>query len=206
MSDLKKELKTLYAPKAGKVSVVDVPPLQFLLIDGQGDPNGSEEFSAAVSTLYTLAYTIRFQYKALGQVFTVMPLEGLWSFAGDAPNTPFDMTRSDKARFVWTMMIALPDFVSSQAVEAARQSARKKKPELPLDRVRFETCHEGEAVQILHLGSYDEEAPNVARLHDAIATQGWHLSGRHHEIYLSSPDAPAPKRKTIIRQPFARSI
>lgn len=205
MSDLKKELKTLYAPKVGKVSVVDVPSLQFLMIDGQGDPNGSEEFSTAISALYTLAYTIRFQYKALGQVFTVMPLEGLWSFAGDAPDTPFDMTRSDKARFVWTLMIALPDFVSAEQVETGRLSARKKKPELPLDRVRFETYHEGEAVQILHLGSYDEEAPNVARLHDEITAQSWHLSGRHHEIYLSSMDTPAPKRKTIIRQPFARS-
>lgn len=205
MSDLKKELKTLYAPKVGKVSVVDVPSLQFLMIDGQGDPNDSEEFSAAVTALYSLAYTIRFQYKALGQVFTVMPLEGLWSFVGDAPDTPFDMTRSDKARFVWTLMIALPDFVSAEQVETGRLSARKKKPELPLDRVRFGTYHEGEAVQILHLGSYDEEAPNVARLHDEIAAQGWHLSGRHHEIYLSSMDTPAPKRKTIIRQPFARS-
>lgn len=202
--DLKKTLKHLYAPSAKQVSVVDVPPLNYLMIDGEGNPGTVARYQQAVEALYSLAYGIRAICKGQGQVFTVMPLEGLWWFRGEA-NTTFKLTTADKDRFGWTLMILQPEFVTAEMVTKARQQVAKKKLPIALDDVRFETYHEGEAVQIMHIGSYDEEGPNVARLHKYIEDNDWSLGKKHHEIYLSDPRKVAPaKLKTVIRQPFER--
>jgi hypothetical protein len=198
--DYKKELKHLYAPSAKEPALVDVPPLHFLMIDGQGDPNTAPEYAAAVETLYTLAYALKFMVKRgpTGVDYTVMPLEGLWWGAGidwhDA---------GQRADWQWTMMIMQPEHVTAELFAQALAETRKKKPELALDRVHFERYDEGSAAQIMHIGPYAIEGPTVARLHAFIEQQGHTLRGKHHEIYLGDPRKSAPEKlRTVIRQPF----
>lgn len=202
--DLKKTLKHLYAPPVGKVSLVDVPPLQVLAIDGKGNPNTAPRYVQAVQALYALSYGIRAISKQNGLPFTVMPLEGLWWFEGDAVSD-FTLTTGDKDRFIWTLMIVQPDHITPAMVADARQSAVRKHPDAPINEIRFEHIHEGEAVQIMHRGPYDTEGPDIALLHAHVTMHGWQLSGKHHEIYLSDPRKTAPlSMKTAIRQPFTR--
>lgn len=202
--DLKKTLKHLYKPSAKTVSIVHLDPLPYLMIDGYGNPNTSEVYTQSVTALYNLAYGIRAISKAAGQPFTVMPLEGLWEFEGQSAHIR-DLTHADKDSFVWTLMILQPDHITQAIVDQAREQVRQKKSPPRLEQVRFETYHEGEAVQLLHLGSYDDERETIQKLHDTIAENGWQLGKRHHEIYLSDPRKVVPEKlKTIIRQPFER--
>lgn len=205
--DLKKDLKHLYNPSAKTIEMVDVPPMAFLMIDGAGDPNTSEEYSDAVSSLYALAYGIRAISKAAGTIYTVMPLEGLWWWEDmDAHAEGFSLTARDKADFLWTMMILQPEHISAEMVEEARDIVRKKKNPPCLDSIRFETYHEGEAGQIMHIGAYADEGPTIQRLHTHLQEQGYSLTGKHHEIYLSNPDRVEPARlKTVIRQPVRKA-
>jgi len=202
--DLKRTMKHLYAPSEKTVSVVTAGPLPYLMIDGEGDPNTSDQYVKAVQALYAVAYAIRFACKAAGDVFTVMPLEGLWTLGRD-PDVAFTLTSDDKETFTWTLMILQPEFVTDAILVSAVATARKKKNPARLDEVRFEVYDEGEAVQIMHRGPYAAEGPTVATLHQHIEENGWSLAGIHHEIYLSDPRRVAPERmRTIIRQPFAR--
>jgi hypothetical protein len=198
--DYKKELKQLYAPSAKEVVQIQVQPLLFLMIDGQGDPNTAPEYTAAVETLYALAYALKFKVKrgASGMDFAVMPLEGLWWGAGidwhDA---------GQRTNWQWTMMIMQPEHVTAALFEQALAETHNKKPALALDRVRFERYDEGLAAQILHIGPYATEGPTVARLHAFIEQQGRTPRGKHHEIYLGDPRKSAPEKlRTVIRQPF----
>jgi hypothetical protein len=197
--DYKKELKQLYAPSAKEVVQVEVPPLHFLMIDGQGDPNTAPEYVTAVETLYALAYALKFKVKrgASGVDFAVMPLEGLWWGA--------DIDWHDagqRTSWQWTMMIMQPEHVTAALFEQALAET-KKKPALALDRVRFERYDEGLAAQILHIGPYATEGPTIARLHAFIEQHGRTLRGKHHEIYLGDPRKSAPEKlRTVIRQPF----
>ena len=201
--DLKKELKHLYKPSTKTVSVVEVPPMNYLMINGEGNPNTSQQYKQAISTLYALAYGIRAICKVEDKTFTVMPLEGLWWWH-ENPEEVRPLNSSDKDQFLWTMMILQPDFVTADMVEAARKTVHKKKKNPPyLDDIRFDTYHENLAVQIMHVGSYDDEAPTIKKLHEYIVEQGYKFAKKHHEIYLSNPDrVSSDKLKTIIRQPF----
>lgn len=203
--DLKITYKHLYAPSAKAVNVVDVPPLSYLMIDGEGNPNTAPDYVSAVEALYGLAYGIRAIRKAAGETFTVMPLEGLWAFKGEQVEN-FNVTDADKDRFVWTLMILQPESVTAAVVAQARENLRVSKKATDFTEVvRFESYHEGEAVQIMHLGPYSAEGPTVAHLHAQIEENGWSLRPTHHEIYLSDPRKVAPdKMKTVIRQPFSR--
>lgn len=198
--DIKKAHKALYAPKAGEFEIVDVPPLHFLVIDGHGDPNISSAYREAVEALYTVSYGVRAMAKSgLGRVHTVAPLEGLWS----AADLEVFRTR-DKSAWDWSMMIAQPDWITAEMVDQAVDAARRKR--LPaLDLLRFEHYAEGRSVQILHVGSYDDEGPTLARLHDEfLPANGLVPTGRHHEIYLSDARKTEPARlRTILRQPVA---
>jgi len=203
--DMKKTLKHLYKPSAKQVSLVDIPSMNYLMIDGEGNPDSSQ-YQDAVKALYTLAYGIRAISKNDGLTFTVMPLEGLWSIKGqEAPPEDFTLTQEDKDNFIWTLMILQPDHITEGMVEQARTTvSQKKDPAILLDKVRFEAYTEGKAVQLMHIGSYADEGPTVARLHQHIEDNGWSLSAHHHEIYLSDPRKVAPERlKTIIRQPYS---
>jgi hypothetical protein len=198
--DLKAQLKPLYAAKS-EPQVVDVPAMNFLMVDGAGDPNVSPDYVAAIQALYGVSYTLKFALKRGPQAvdYTVMPLEGLW-WAKDMDA----FARGDKSHWLWTMMIVQPDAVTSGDVTGAVAATAKKHASEALERLRFESFTEGLSAQLLHLGPYADEGPNIARLHDFIAARGGRLTGKHHEIYLGDPRRSAPEKlKTIIRQPFA---
>ncbi|MDB5540950.1 MAG: hypothetical protein JWQ89_2677 [Devosia sp.] len=199
--DLKKHYKALYGAPKGRFEIVDVPPLQYVRLDGEGDPNTAEAYQLGVSWLFSVSYAMKFAAKAaLARDYTVGPLEGLW-WSDDMSS--FVERRKDDWR--WTIMILQPDFVTPALYGAAVQKAGKKLGPPPSS-LRFETFHEGLSVQTLHIGSYDDEAPTLARLHQEFLPQNRLTeTGRHHEIYLSDPRRVATEKlKTILRQPVAR--
>ena len=198
--DLKKELKQLYKPSAQEVSVVDVPRLNYLMIDGRGDPNTSQEYAAAIEALYSLAYALKFKIKKgkAGIDYGVMPLEGLWWIADES-----QFNVNNKEAWNWTMMIMQPKYVTADLFAEALPETEKKKQLATLARIRFESYNEGSAAQIIHVGPYADEGPTIAKLHDFINQHGHRARGKHHEIYLGDPRKTAPaKLQTIIRQPF----
>ena len=199
--DLKKTLKDLYHPKPQPVVEVDVPPLNYLMIDGHGAP-ASASFAHAIEALFSVAYTLKFAVKKGESAldYAVMPLEGLW-WADD--HAAF--TANDRDQWRWTLLILQPDFITSRMVQDAIAAARKKKPsaEPMLSKVRFEAYTEGRCAQVMHIGPFSAEGPTVARVHAFIEQAGHTLRGKHHEIYLSDfRKADPQKLKTIIRQPF----
>lgn len=197
--DLKAARRDLYAPSAKDFSIVDVPAMTYLALDGSGDPNASAEYAAALEALYTVAYTVKAHSRTvIGRDFVVPPLEGLW-WADDMSA----FIRRDKSAWHWTMLIALPDWITAEVVETARAAARKKKDLPAIDALAVRTLNEGRSVQILHLGSYDDEGPTLERLHRTYLTEtGYAPNGHHHEIYLSDARRTEPaKLKTILRQP-----
>lgn len=197
--DFKKALGHLYGAKS-EIGVVDIPALNFLMIDGAGDPNISPAYAEAVSALFAVSYTLKFKVKKgeMGVDYGVMPLEGLW-WAEDM--SQFNV--QNRENWLWTMMIMQPDFITPELVQQAVAETRKKKPLGALDLLRFEPFAEGWAAQLLHTGPFSEEGPNIGRLHAFIATRG-QLRGKHHEIYLSDITRAAPENwRTIIRQPMS---
>ena len=199
--DYKKQLKQLYVPSARNVDIVDVPAMNFLMVDGAGDPNKIKAFGDAIEALYPLAYTLKFMVKKgpLAIDYGVMPLEALW-WADDM--TAF--TTGNKDAWYWTLMVMQPEFVTAEMVDAAITAVRKKKnpPALPL--VRFEPFAEGACAQIMHIGPFSEEGPNIEKVHRFIESSGGKLRGKHHEIYLSDIRRAAPEKwKAIVRQPMS---
>ncbi|QDB79808.1 hypothetical protein FE251_10795 [Georgenia wutianyii] len=202
-ADLKKEIAT-YTARRGEFSVVTVPALQFLMVDGHGDPNTSTAYQDALSSLYPVAYTLKFLSKGeLGRDYTVMPLEGLWWSTDMAAFT----TDRDKSRWSWTMMVMVPEWITGEHLGAAVETVARKGGAPALDAVRLETFDEGLCVQTLHVGSYDDEAPVLEEMHDRfIPSHGLRMTGKHHEIYLSDARRTAADRlRTILRQPVART-
>lgn len=202
-TDFKRELRNLYQPSARDFAIVDLPPMSFLMIDGEGNPNTSPAYSDALNALYTVAYTLKFEIKksAPAADYSVMPLEGLW-WSADAAH----FTMGAYEMWQWTAMIMQPPAVTPDAVAAALQIAARKKPLPALPRMRFEEFHEGLCAQILYFGPYKDEGPTIQRLHAFIRDHGYTLRGKHHEIYLGDPRRTEPaKLKTVIRQPMARS-
>lgn len=197
--DLKKDLKHFYQPSAKQVVEVDVPAFNFLMIDGEGDPNTSPDYAQAVEALFSVAYTAKFMVKKGAQAldYAVMPLEGLW-WADDMSV----FATGDKSKWKWTMMIMQPDFVSSEIIDRAIAEVKNKKNLSALPRLRFEPFVEGLCAQILHIGPFSEEGPTIQRVHDFINARSG-ITGLHHEIYLSDIRRADPKKwKTIIRQPM----
>ena len=201
--DLKKELKHLYSPSSKEVSIIDVPEMNFLMIDGSGDPNTAQEYQEAIEALYAMSYELKFMVKRgeSGIDYGVMPLEGLW-WTDDMSQFSVD----NKDIWKWTSMIMQPEYVVEELFnKAAGQVAKKKNPPA-LPRMRFETFSEGLAAQVMHLGPFSDEGPTVERLHSFIHENGYELTGRHHEIYLSDFRRAAPeKMKTVIRQPVVKN-
>lgn len=196
--DYKRVYADLYKPSAKAFSTVEIPPLQYLMIDGRGDPNIAQAYQDALEALFALAYAVKFALKGRDLDHVVMPLEGLWWTPDMA-----DFTDEDKSSWLWTMMIMQPPEVDDALLAAAREQAATKKDPVALPKVRLETLEEGLAAQILYLGAYADEAPTIQRLHDYIEAQRCERYGKHHEIYLSDPRRTAPERlKTVIRQPM----
>lgn len=201
--DLKKELKHLYNPSTKEISIVDVPKMNFLMIDGKGDPNTSQEYKEAIEALYAVSYSLKFMIKK-GETaidYVVMPLEGLW-WTDDMAQ----FSTENKGIWKWTAMIMQPEYVTKDLVTKAFEQVEKKKNPPALSKMRFESFHEGLSAQIMHIGPYSAEGPTIKKLHSFIKEKGYEFDGlvqKHHEIYLSDPRRTAPeKMKTIIRQPM----
>ncbi len=199
--DLKKELKILYNPSAKEVTTIDVPAMNFLLIDGEGAPT-APQFSEAIEALFSVSYTLKFMVKkGKGIDYTVMPLEGLW-WVDDM--TKFNADRKDEWK--WTAMIMQPKYVSTNDVNLAVEQVKKKKNPVALSKIRFENLTEGPAAQIMYIGPFSAEGPTITKMHTFIENSGHALSGKHHEIYLNNPATTAPEKlKTIIRQPMKKT-
>lgn len=198
--DLKRELRHLYQPSAKAVVQVEVPTLSYLMIDGQGDPNTSTAFQAAVEALFALSYALKFMARkgALAIDYGVMPLEGLW-WADDMSS----FAAGDKSKWKWTMMILQPDFITREMIDQAVREVRRKKKPAALEGIRFSSLSEGSCAQIMHIGPFSAEGPTIERLHKYIADAGGKLIGKHHEIYLSDIRKADPEKwKTVLRQPM----
>ena len=199
--DYKKELKHLYRPSAKKVEAVDVPRMNFLMIDGEGDPNTSQAFKDAIGVLYPLSYTLKFMIKkgGIGVDYGVLPLEGLW-WADDMSSFNVE----NKNSWQWTLMIMQPELVTEEMVQEANEQVMKKKNPMSLPLVRFESFEEGKVAQIIHIGPFSEERPTVEKVHTFIKEIGSQRRGKHHEIYLSDIRRAATDNwRTIIRQPMS---
>jgi hypothetical protein len=197
--DLKKEMKHLYQASAGDVMQLEVPTLKYLMVDGAGDPNTSQDYAQAVEALFAVSYTAKFMLKKgpLALDYAVMPLEGLW-WADDMSA----FASNDKAKWQWTMMILQPSFVSDDILNTAIAEVRRKKKLPGVEALRLENFSEGLCAQVLHVGPFTEEGPTIERLHAFIDARSARR-GKHHEIYLSDIQRAAPQKwKTILRQPM----
>ena len=201
-TDFKKTHKDWYQPSARAVSLVTLPKMNFLQVDGEGHPGKSEQFQAAVEALYKTAYTLKFLFKTRPKPegwfdYVVPPLEGLWWMKD---NRAFDPGHPEDWR--WTVMIMLPDYFTPDLVETVIRQLREENDLPALSRLRLEAFEEGKSVQIMHIGPYDQEGPAIARMHAFAAENGLEVHGKHHEVYLSAPGRTAPEKlKTVIRHP-----
>ena len=198
-TDFKKQLDC-YRARRGVFRLVEVPRLQYLMVDGRGDPNTGQQFADAAAALYPVAYALKFASKRdLGRDYVVMPLEGLWWAEDMAAFT----ARRDKSRWRWTLMIMVPDWTTPDVFQAAVAKAGAGARPVRLDELRLQALDEGTCVQTLHLGSFDDEAGVLDQLHHRFVPEhGLRLTGRPHEVYLSAVRKVAPdKLRTILRQP-----
>jgi len=195
--DLKKELKNLYNPPK-EIVLVDVSEMNFLMIDGVGDPNTAQEYKDAIEALYTVSYTLKFMVKKEKEVdYVVMPLEGLW---WTEPMSQFSMENKDIWK--WTAMIMQPEYVTEEFFNRAIEQVKVKKNLPALSKIKFKSFHEGLSAQLMYIGPYSDEGPTIEKLHSFIKGKGYELRGKHHEIYLSDPNKSSPEKlKTVIRQP-----
>jgi hypothetical protein len=198
--DLRKALKQYYNPPAGEVEFVKVPPMKYIMVDGNGEPGG-EGFQQAMGAIYNVAYTMKFRSKKLlKKDYNVMAPEGLWWVKGGKidPKKPGD--------WLWTLMAVLPDFVTPKLFSESKAEVRRKKNSPGLDRARLETFDEGLCVQTLHIGPYSAETTTINKMEAFAKEHGYEMVGKHHEIYLGDPRRAAPsKLKTILRHPVAKA-
>lgn len=193
-----------YRAKAGVFRVLQIPPMQYLMIDGSGDPNHDASYRQALETLYPVAYKLKFTSKQdLDRDYVVPPLEGLW-WAADMESFS---THRDKTQWQWTMMLRVPAWLGESDVDQALAQAQTKTALPAANLLRIEELAEGTCVQTLHLGSYDDEAAILATMHEQfIPAQQLRMTGKHHEIYLSDSRRVAPEKlRTILRQPVEAS-
>lgn len=197
--DLKKDLKHLYQASTKEVVQVDVPTMNYLMVDGEGDPNTSQAYADAVEVLFMVSYTVKFMIKKGPSAidYGVMPLEGLW-WADDMSK----FSGTDKSSWKWTAMIMQPSFVTPEIVECAITEVKEKKKPTAISKVRMESFTEGKCAQVLHIGPFSEERPTIEKVHQFIDSRS-QRRGRHHEIYLSDIRRADPSEwKTIVRQPM----
>lgn len=205
--DYKKEYKDLYQPKT-KPSIINVPEMIFIAVDGDGDPNTCNEYKQAMEILYGLSFTIKMSKMNDTQPdgyfeYVVPPLEGLWH----TDDLTFNgININDKSKFKWTSIIRQPEFVTEEVFEAAKTVLKKKKPDLDLNKARLMKMTEGLCVQIMHKGAYDDELASIEQMKAFIAENGYTEDfsdvRMHHEIYLSDPRRCASEKlKTVIRHP-----
>ncbi|MDO6797558.1 GyrI-like domain-containing protein [Shimia thalassica] len=200
--DFKRADKAFYTGKAGVWDILDVPAWSFIMMDGQGNPNGPS-YARALAALYPVAYAIKFASKAVGNDYVVPPLEALWW-----AENPDAFTQNRRNEWQWTVMLRVPETVTRDAFErgqvaAAAKLEKKKQDASAISELRLTTLSEGRCLQTLHIGPYTDEAPVLANLHDRVMPDlGVTFHGPHHEIYLSDPRRTDPQKlKTLLRQP-----
>jgi hypothetical protein len=199
--DLRKEFKQLYNPPGKEVELVEVPDMAFLIVDGSGDPNTSQEYKDALNALYNVSYTLKFLIKKEMSIdYPVMALEGLWW-----TNNMHEFSMDNKDIWQWTSMIMQPVYVTAERVARVCEELKQKKDLPALSKLRFEHFHEGLSAQIMNIGPYAAEKPTIEKLHAYIKEHGYEFNGKHHEIYLGDPRRAAPEKlKTVVRQPVKR--
>ena len=206
--DYKKEYKEFYMPKS-KPSIVTVPPMNYIAVRGQGDPNAEGgAYKQAIELLYGIAYTIKMSKKGSRQIegyfdYVVPPLEGFWW-----QDSVCGVDYAHKETFQWISVIRLPDFVTKADFNWAIEEATKKKRS-DFSKVEWLAYDEGLCVQCMHIGAYDDEPATVALMHAYMEQQGCALDitnkRLHHEIYLSDARKTAPEKlKTVIRHPIKK--
>ncbi len=196
--DYKKAYKELYLPKKNPV-IVTVPPINFVMIDGEGNPNG-EEFVLATGALYSFSYGVKMSYKSkdvpIGYFdYVVSPLEGVWDLVDKT------LSPTDKNNFKYKIMIRQPEFLTTDLFERFLSETKKKKPNSYLDRIEYGTISEGLCCQMLHIGSYDDEPESFDLMEQFCKENGYkRISKTHREIYLSDPrKTEKSKLKTVLR-------
>ena len=206
--DFKKEYKEFYLPK-NKPQIVNVPKANYIAIRGQGNPN--EEggaYKQAIGILYAVAYTLKMSYKTDYKIdgfyeYVVPPLEGFWWQDGICG---VDYTKKDE--FKWISIIRLPDFITRENFDWAVKTASEKK-KIDCSSAEFFTVEEGLCVQIMHIGSFDDEPASLEKMDKYLEENGYEKdfsdTRLHHEIYLSDPRKSTPdKQKTVIRHPVKK--
>lgn len=196
--DYKKAYRELYLPKSSPV-IINVPPIHFVMIDGEGDPN-DEEFAIATAALYSFSYAVKMSYKS-NQVpegyydYTVFPLEGVWDLIDKTVSTKI------KSNFAYSIMIRQPDFLTKDLFDRFLPETKKKKPNIYLDKMKYGTISEGLCCQMLHIGSYDNEPDSFEKMEQFCKDNGYkRISKKHREIYLSDPrKVESSKLKTVLR-------
>ena len=202
--DHNKKLKSFYNQSKKTISYIEIPSMQFLQIDGMGDPNSSKDFSLAVEALFKLSYTLKFDVKKsdLKIDYKVMPLEGLWW--SDNMN---DFITENKQNWNWTLMIMQPEFITTELFDAAMTKVKEKKNSIALEKIGLAKFEEGASMQIMHMGPFSEEGPTIQKLHEHIINNQYIRIGKHHEIYLSDIRRAAPEKwRTILRQPIMKEL
>lgn len=206
--DFKKEYKEYYMPK-NIPQIVDVPKVNYIAVRGKGNPNEVDgAYQKAINVLYAIAYTLKMSYKTDYIIdgfieYVVPPLEGFW-WQDDVEGVDY----TDKSAFNWISVIRLPDFISEKDFAWAVETATKKK-KLDCSAAEFLTLEEGLCVQIMHLGSFDDEPATVALMDSYLAENGYVNdftdTRLHHEIYMSDARKVAPEKwKTVIRHPIKK--
>lgn len=208
--DYKKEYKEFYIPK-NKPGIITVPAMNYIAVRGKGDPNDENgEYKSSIGLLYAIAFTIKTSWRSGYKIdgyfeYVVPPLEGFWWQDGVKG---IDYSHKENFRFI--SVIRMPDFVTKTDFDwAVAEAARKKKTDF--SKVEFFTYDEGECVQCMHIGSYDNEPATVAAMHEYMEQNGYVLditdTRYHHEIYLSDPRRTAPEKlKTVVRHPIKKLI
>lgn len=210
--DYKKSEKEFYLPSTSP-SVIKIPSMKFVMVEGKGNPNTSKEYQNALSILYGISFTIKMSKKSNEELegyfdYIVPPLEGLW-WTEENKDISTDFSTKEKEQFHWISMIRQPDFVTQEVYQWAFSKLKEKKPELDYSKVRFQIWEEGTCAQIMHKGSYDTESKSIEKLEDFIAKEGYITDigndRYHHEIYLGDPRKTKPENlKTVIRHPIKR--
>lgn len=197
--DMKRSLKRLYTAKQ-EPELIEVPKRRFLMVDGAGNPESANAFQEAIGALYSVAYTLKFSLKkANGDTFVVPPLEALWWSGQD---DYIDLT-DEHREWRWRLMLAIPDDVAKEDIEAARKEAEKKHANPALRKIHVKDFAEGLCVQVMHVGPYSAERPTIERMLTYARAHEHNPKGKHHEIYLGDPRRTKPdKLRTILRQPI----
>ena len=206
--DFKKEYKEFYLPKQ-KPEIIEVPKMNYIAVRGKGNPNAEGgEYQKAMEILYSLAYTIKMSYKTDYKIkgffeYVVPPLEGFW-WQENVDGIDYEY----KDSFIWISCIRLPDFVEKEDFDWAVKTAEEKKRK-DFSSAEFLTVEEGLYVQIMHIGSFDNEPESVAVMDKFIEEKGYvcdiNEKRLHHEIYLSDArKVPPEKWKTVIRHPIKK--